>query len=271
MESKTRCHLTTDLHACSIESVPSCSNSNVFLCGLYQLCDGETQIRTGGVLRLQYDSHTNSIEKLGEISLNSGVLDIKLCNINCERQLFGAVLSEGKLVVHEISSSMTQVNEIDKKEDGLMLSIDWNASIISTSTQNGSIYRFELLPDGRLEEVFSFHDAFPLFGENLPAWIVFSSPHCSSMLVGGGDNCTMRIWDLRMGPSSRTVKDQHNAGVTSGLWDSQDENYFFSGSYDESIRLWDQRNLKTPVQDVNTGMYFCCYFGCSSIYPHVMN
>jgi len=56
-------------------------------------------------------------------------------------------------------------------------------------------------------------------------------------------------WDYN---PSRT----HQAGITCFNTNSKDNNYFVSGSYDESLRLWDVRKLgprSGPLDEISLG------------------
>ena len=119
--------------------------------------------------------------------------------------------------------------------------------------------------------------------EDMPAWIVFFDPLCRKHVVSGGDDCVMRVWklsssdgavdetgehnnetedddslDLILVSSNRSI---HTAGVTSGQWHPLLSDIFVTGSYDESVRVWDQRDVSKPLLEIPTGRKFiCCTF-----------
>lgn len=70
----------------------------------------------------------------------------------------------------------------------------------------------------------------------------------------GGDDCRMNIWDVRINEegtygSSKMQSISRNAGVTSFL--NHKENMLLVGSYDEHLCLYDLRNLKRSIDEIN--------------------
>lgn len=65
-------------------------------------------------------------------------------------------------------------------------------------------------------------------------------------IILGGDDCIMSVFDINNeNTSSNRLNDKrtHEMGITCFNFNKINENYFVSGSYDEKIRLWDQRKL----------------------------
>eukprot|EP00968_Pinguiococcus_pyrenoidosus_P028330 scaffold7773_cov258-Pinguiococcus_pyrenoidosus.AAC.3 len=63
----------------------------------------------------------------------------------------------------------------------------------------------------------------------------------------------MKLWDLRCLPTpTAVVRNMHNAGVTAAQWHPTERHLLCSGSYDESVRIWDTRSLKAPLQCIET-------------------
>jgi diphthine methyl ester acylhydrolase len=58
------------------------------------------------------------------------------------------------------------------------------------------------------------------------------------------------MWDLRIDSEAQKIKStKRNAGVTSFL--NNKENYLLVGSYDENLSLYDLRNIKRPIDEIN--------------------
>ena len=137
---------------------------------------------------------------------------------------------------------------------------------IAVSTQEGSLIVYEMSDERELSETFAVNGAHKMGGKPMPAWIVCFDPHSKTTLVSGGDDCIMKLWDLRQGTTPTITNKSHNAGVTSAQWHPQQEHIFATGSYDEHLRVWDNRLLRDPVSDIETGntcLYFSLIFLCS--------
>lgn len=124
---------------------------------------------------------------------------------------------------------------------------------IAVSTQEGSIIVYHLSGDKEFSEIFHVSEAHKMTGVAMPVWIVCFDPHSKSTLVTGGDDCIMKLWDIRQGNTPTHTNKNHNAGVTSAQWHPIIEHTFITGSYDEYVRIWDQRSLRSPVSETHTG------------------
>src|SRR3546814_2483780 len=87
----------------------------------------------------------------------------------------------------------------------------------------------------------------------LQAWITTFSPHDSSILMSGGDDSMLKLWDLRSCPSRPICRYECDGGVTTAQWHAEHDSYFISGSYDEHVRLWDVRAMQAPLRTINVG------------------
>ena len=126
---------------------------------------------------------------------------------------------------------------------------------IAVSTQEGSILIYELSNEIELTEIHTINQAHTMCNQPMPAWIVCFNPHETSTIISGGDDCLMKLWDLRQGYTPTHVNKTHNAGVTSAQWHpkNENENIFATGSYDEYVRVWDNRALRVPLQEIHAG------------------
>jgi diphthamide biosynthesis protein 7 len=112
----------------------------------------------------------------------------------------------------------------------------------------------------QLEETHRW-DAHTLFGCAAEVWTVCfaSNKHYSTyedVVISGGDDCKMKLWDLRSNikkPMQCIGEEEFNAGVTAVTYHPCLEHVFCSGSYDESIRLWDMRKMNTPLSRIEVG------------------
>jgi WD40 repeat protein len=82
------------------------------------------------------------------------------------------------------------------------------------------------------------------------------------MLVSGGDDCCLKLWDLRSPEQPvQNMAKFFTAGVTSAQWcpHRSQEHIYAVGSYDGSIALWDERMMRrTPLASVDSGPYKTC-------------
>lgn len=85
-----------------------------------------------------------------------------------------------------------------------------NAKIV-VSTQEGSIILYNLNSETLIEE-FKIEKAHTMCNENMPAWITFFNPHNTNVLVSGGDDCLLKLWDTRYKTSTHVDK-SHDAGM----------------------------------------------------------
>lgn len=85
------------------------------------------------------------------------------------------------------------------------------------------------------------------------------------VLVSGGDDCSMKLWDLRCpgtGTPLHSVSKFFTAGVTSAQWCPYpaQQHLYAVGSYDGSIALWDERmQRREPLVSVDSGEFVCMF------------
>ena len=124
---------------------------------------------------------------------------------------------------------------------------------ITVSTQHGSVIVYKLSSENEFSELLHIRNAHQMCGESMPVWITCFDPHSKNILVTGGDDCMMKLWDIRQGDCPTHTNKGHNAGVTSAQWHPTDEHVFASGSYDENLRIWDHRVMRCPISEIHVG------------------
>jgi diphthamide biosynthesis protein 7 len=277
----------TPLHVCSIESL----RESLFLCGAYELQEGES-LEDGGASRLGsltvYDGgatlanfnegneegakQPSEIVEVGSCEINGGVLDCKVLG----GDLVASALSTGCLRFYRINGfgdagedkrvTFEMRAEACIEEEGLFLSVDWECgpraliaessttSKIVASTQQSSLLVFDVASlQSDSTPIVHIRDAHNLMGETVPAWITVFDPYDPMKILSGGDDCALKAWDLRSSCLIAKNTKSHDAGVTSLQYHPHREHIFASGSYDEHVRVWDDRVLKKPVTSLHVG------------------
>ena len=82
------------------------------------------------------------------------------------------------------------------------------------------------------------------------AWTCSIDKWNNNLVYSGGDDSKFNLWDLRALNTPSKSK-RRDAGVTSFL--SYKENQLIVGSYDEKICMYDIRNLKQSLDELNLG------------------
>eukprot|EP01104_Vermistella_antarctica_P007832 TRINITY_DN1937_c0_g1_i3.p1 TRINITY_DN1937_c0_g1~~TRINITY_DN1937_c0_g1_i3.p1 ORF type:complete len:207 (+),score=25.72 TRINITY_DN1937_c0_g1_i3:1033-1653(+) len=117
----------------------------------------------------------------------------------------------------------------------------------------------------------------------MEVWVVASDRFDRNVLWSGSDDCSLRGWDVRAGgASTQLFRVRGDMGVTSIQFSPHRENAVVVGSYDESITLYDKRQMGRPLvcgdirspggvwrlkwhQDVDTRIAAACMHGGCAI------
>ena len=254
--------INTVSHPCSIESVRfDLKNNASFACGYYELNE-EDQSRAGSCIL--YNNVCNEIPN-GKYSFDSGILDMKWNHHN----ILGCALANSTLTLLEANDNnnddrnaniFNELVSISDDTQGMFLSIDWNkyvnnqlcvttqssTAIIYTLNTSGSTSNNSNNSSSSLTEVYRIEDGHDIGGENVPMWVCCWSGYNSNILVTGGDDCKLKLYDIRCKyiPITTTTTTyaanndddndeyndsschyklgvgRHNEGVTSLLWPS---------------------------------------------------
>ncbi|TIA96245.1 hypothetical protein E3P94_02653 [Wallemia ichthyophaga] len=170
------------------------------------------------------------------------------------KQLLGLVDAEGVLSVDKFSeSSLSNLYTIDcsPHSSSLALSLDWSNLRCDTDPQIAVS-----MSDGRAISVntstqqlvhdWQAHD----YETWIAAWDHYSPNH---ILYTGADDCVFKAWDLRFGLNAPVSSNKKfDGGVTTISNSPHNQNELAVGSYDETLRIFDKRNLKTPTSSIKT-------------------
>eukprot|EP00049_Salpingoeca_infusionum_P002146 m.54380 g.54380 ORF g.54380 m.54380 type:complete len:332 (-) comp11410_c0_seq6:81-1076(-) len=210
------------------------------------------------------DHFPRSILALCRMKLNEiqridveAVLDIKWLTrtqLN-ECPTLGIATASGNLLVFSLQGdTLVSVTELNLCSE-LALSLDWNDGKqssspieVAVSDQRGHVSVLAMSSEGALEVVESWK------AHEHPAWITAFNYFDTNIVYSGGDDCRFRGWDRRTGCSAPTfVSRRHDMGVCSMQHHRTNDHLLVTGSYDETVKLWDTRAIRQPVTEVNVG------------------
>ncbi|TFK77092.1 WD-40 repeat-containing protein [Pluteus cervinus] len=269
----------TILPADSVEFCPHPDANDILLCGTYKLLESEnssggneeltsppstSQARRGQCLVLCADSSsptdTSEIQQLQAIDLPA-VLDIKWSHrFGGAGPLAAIATSEGAISLHRWQLEERTLETLQSVQatslETLCLSIDWNNRRTTTARPDSIVAS---LSDGSLTvlsaqdgdgfiitESWHAHDHEP--------WIAAWDYWRPNIIYSGGDDLTLKSWDLR-GPKDRPIvtNKRFDAGVTTIQSHPHVESLLAVGSYDNTVRLFDTRQLLRPLSQVDVG------------------
>ncbi|XP_033335696.2 diphthine methyltransferase [Megalopta genalis] len=258
----------TEFSADSIEWCPSNFHKNVFVCGTYQLIQNEEPVvdvekstRIGRIYMFKVD-HNGRLTLLQDLDVTA-VLDMKWAHVCQNRILLGVVNSLGYLQIYQMKNNkeseyleLLTGKKVAGDKEILALSLDWcsgrwthdnesNLSIV-VSDSKGSITLFDINED-ELIYINSW------YAHKFEAWITAFDYWDTNVIYSGGDDCKFKKFDIRIERCPVAINKAHDAGVTSLHSNAMREFLLASGSYDESLRLWDTRNLNSPISKIDLG------------------
>ncbi len=240
---------STVLQADSIETFAE----DLFVCGTYSLRSDDATGRRWreGLI------HLASCDDAGgprQSVACGGVLDLKwqkrggplLASVESEGGMGLFRLREGRLEDEQRGKLDRQSRTLRStgSESLINLSVDWmhDGSGLAVSHDDGSLSVWRVAPEG-LRNVKWWH------GHDNEAWIVACHRSEASVLWSGADDGLLRGWDLRSGVGKRrhVFEVRSETGVTSIQASPHSDGLWAVGGYDETLRLFDERNTAAPV------------------------
>ncbi|KAK7204717.1 WD40-repeat-containing domain protein [Myxozyma melibiosi] len=253
---------TVALPPCALVSWPA--NDRFLIVGTYEL-EKESGRRRGSLD--VYDIGAGRLELVNSVaSPESSILDIKISPH--DPSLLVSAHSTGNICVWRVreeqndknspSLSLTLLSDLKVADDSdtLVLALSFSpttADQVSVTLTSGEWKVLSLArgSDDDAEVVSSVTEVHGEQPHSLEAWIsAFSAD--GSVLYTGGDDCLFTANDLRLGCQVWQDRRTHAAGVTSILTNtvqavSFDEKTLWTGSYDDTIRVWDLRGARGKV------------------------
>lgn len=258
----------TELSADTVEWCPVSSDHNILVCGTYQLQKGTgeedaTPSRTGRLYLFQFRREGPMTPPLTELQRmdTAAILDLKWCHVPVsERPMLGLAAATGDLQLYTLkdaqegSRRLQALSRLEVGANRLVLSLDWSTGRLDSSdirvvcSDSAGCISVASLKEGALtvQSQWKAHD--------FEAWISAFSYWDTQLVYTGGDDCKLKGWDLRMGPSCPTfTSKRHSMGVCSIHSSPHREHILATGSYDEHVLLWDGRNMRQPLSDSAMG------------------
>jgi len=256
----------TVLPADSLEFCPSPGATDIFVVGTYKLEEGFLSLnhetdestsriskptRLGKCLLFQVEDETDRCTQLQEITIPA-VLDMKWT-----LDLLAIADAEGHIILCRWDGENHQLDRVQSlacDTDSLCLSLDWNkfktgqiSDKIAVSLSNGSIVIAAQHSTGlNMTDTWKGHDFEP--------WIAAWDRWQPTFLYTGGDDCVLKGWDTRAGFDRPAFSNKRfSAGVTSIQSNPHLEHIFAVGSYDSTVKLFDNRQPSRVVNEAQVG------------------
>ncbi|ORY45184.1 WD40 repeat-like protein [Rhizoclosmatium globosum] len=247
----------TQLCCDACEFSPFSDSNEIVAVGTYQVVGQEDE---GGTARegrvLLFDSIKGT--ELQRFDCGA-VLDLEWSHQKLNEKATLAVADAlGNVTLHTLDNDTKKLNQLTNYNNALdkilCLSIDWSNRLTSNTTpniivsqSNGDLTLLELTNSSLVEkETWNAH--------GFEAWIAaFDAWQPESVVYSGGDDCILKVWDMRAGTAMERMKSRkHSAGVCSIQSNPFREHILATGSYDEHILIWDTRFFKNPLHDHHT-------------------
>ncbi|XP_068159758.1 diphthine methyltransferase [Drosophila tropicalis] len=252
----------------SADSVEWCPGLDYFVCGTYQLVQAEevsdedeaTKRRKGRIYLYKFSAIADcELEKLQTLE-TAAILDMKWLPTQCNTEsgpLLATVNAIGQLEIYELNEEAEElqrrtclnIEESESETPPLALALDWqrqeNGIQLIVSDSRGNLNLLSYIQTGdNLSKVRSWH------AHEFEAWTCAFDRWTPHRVFSGGDDGLLRAYDLRTEQLAWTNK-AHMAGVTCLLSHPRLEHNLITGSYDEQVRLFDTRQMKQSLAELN--------------------
>ncbi|KAJ4782557.1 Transducin/WD40 repeat-like superfamily protein [Rhynchospora pubera] len=271
-------------NADAVEFCPHDPFLHIFAAATYTLHEkGESESHRAGTISLFSCSplSTDSGDDASDTGLQllhreetPGIFDIKWSPAGegsgsaCQ-PLLALADADGFLSIRELQADVANGNkgislkEIcnEKVSSSMCLYVDWRQSgdSLSVSLSDGSVSLISFT-ESELKVSQSW------VAHKFEAWTTnfdIFNPH---LLYSGSDDCCFCCWDTRQNPSLPVFRNSksHTMGVCCISQSTSNPNMLLTGSYDESLRVWDIRSSSKPLTEKS----ICLGGGVWRIKPH---
>ncbi|KAI9632499.1 WD40-repeat-containing domain protein, partial [Dioszegia hungarica] len=276
------CSFDTGYSADCIEFCPHEGFEHIFVCGTYQVLEPAAAVpvgrddedeeeeeedaaprqtqRTGRLLLFKVDQDQSTFSELQRID-TAAILDAKWSpHLEGGCPVLAVADAKGGITRYALSTELVSLHStlerVEVTEDTtLCLSLDYarcparsaspTSNDLITSLSSGHLTHLTPTPTGYVSTSSWQAHAYEPW---IAAWDVWDP----NRVWSGGDDCVLKVWDVRMLeiPAGR-CKD-FEAGVTTIASSPYNEYLLAVGSYDANLRLFDSRSLKSPVRIIPT-------------------
>ena len=231
---------------------PDPQRNHIFACAQYHLNE-ETKKRVGGITLYTLDEQNGKLQS-GETIERAGVLD---CCWNPDGNFLLSAEADGKLGCFQINSvedspALELSSFYQLEPESIALAVDWN--VTDPQKTIGSFSDGRVVLSDITAGDYTDSDGFEAHTD-AEVWTVAFSKHSPFLFQSGGDDCRLKLWDSRQSLTANTplASKRYDMGVTTIQSSPFDENLFAVGSYDETVSIWDRRNMRRAVSDVRVG------------------
>ncbi|UMM25757.1 hypothetical protein L5515_005446 [Caenorhabditis briggsae] len=218
------------------------SSDSPRVCVSTYLLDPLSDTRSGSLCILKAEKNQDLVLE-NEISTSAGVFRFDFRNPST----VVAALTNGSLVVQKIEEPTS--SETTPVSSDMLLDLGLSDSSLTITTDNkGHAYLVDL-NTSLIVATWLAHSLPYVPGEGCEVWSCSVTPDAQTVVTGGEDG-SMKLWDAR----SKTQISQSKifgAGVVFVDFPAENraENQIYTGSYDENLRVFDRRNLKTVLKE----------------------
>ncbi|XP_059192527.1 diphthine methyltransferase isoform X1 [Centropristis striata] len=259
----------TELSADTVEWCPVSSSHDILVCGTYQLQKGAgeedaTPSRIGRLYLFEFRRAGSMSPPLTELQRmdTAAILDLKWCHVPVSGEaVLGLADATGQLQLYTLQHSQEggrSLHSLCSSKVGperLALSLDWSTGRMDSSSDvrvvcsdSAGCVSVLSMAEGALMALSQWK------AHDFEAWIAAFSYWDTQLVYSGGDDCKLKGWDLRLGPSCPTfTSKRHSMGVCSIHSNPHREHILATGSYDEQVLLWDGRNMRQPLSEIAVG------------------
>ncbi|XP_040010815.1 diphthine methyltransferase isoform X2 [Xiphias gladius] len=257
----------TEQSADTVEWCPVSPSHNILACGTYQLQKGAgeedaTLSRTGRLYLFDFRQEGSSPPLIELQRMDTAaILDLKWCHVLVSgKAMIGIATATGELQLYTMSNSqegscsLQTLSSLEVGAERLALSLDWSTGRMDSSdvrvlcSDSAGCVSVLSLAEGTLTALSQWK------AHDFEAWITAFSYWDTQLVYSGGDDCKLKGWDLRVGPTCPTfTSKRHSMGVCSIQSNPHREHILATGSYDEQVLLWDGRNMRQPLSESAMG------------------